>query len=183
MNYEEWLKSVPDEIRGDSLWKTEAYCLGLFVADVGWHDLTKLMQDKRTLGLADQLYRSLGSISVKLAEGYSRGTGKDRARFYEYALGSVRECRDWYYKGRHILSEPVTRHRLRLLTQIIRLLITMVPQQRGRVLHEQGIPYQTAQGNAHPDITINRGVLDNLLQDVPLPLITFHSSRFTLSMF
>ena len=108
MNYEEWEDSISAEITNDSLWKIEAYRLGLFAADVGWHDVTKLMQDKRTSGLSDQLYRSLGSISANLAEGYSRGTGKDRARFYEYALGSARESRDWYYKGRHILGPVVT---------------------------------------------------------------------------
>lgn len=169
VSYEEWVKSVPEEIIGDSLWKMEAYRLGLFVADVGWHDVTKLMQDRRTLGLSDQLYRALGSISADVAEGYSRGTGKDRARFYEYALGSTRESRDWYYKGQHVLGETVTQHRLRLLTQIIRLLLTMIPQQRGRLLREQSIPYQTDPDNAQLGPTINRDELDNLLQNVPLP--------------
>ncbi len=56
MNHEEWAKSLPEKITGDSLWKTEAYCLGLFAADVGWHDVTKLMQDKRMRGLSHQLY-------------------------------------------------------------------------------------------------------------------------------
>jgi len=121
VNFEEWTEEVPEVIKGDSLWKVEAYRLGLFVADVGWHDVTKLMQDRRTLGLSDQLYRALGSISANIGEGYSRGTGKDRARFYEYSLGSARESRDWYYKGRRVLGESVTRHRLGLLTQIIRL--------------------------------------------------------------
>lgn len=147
MKYEEWVASVPEEITGDSLWKMEAYRLALFAADVGWHDVTTLMHDKRTLGLSDQLYRALGSISANLAEGYSRNTGKDRARFYEYALGSARESRDWYYKGRHVLGEEVTTHRVCLLTQIIRLLLTMVPQQRGYVLHEDSPEYQT-----NPDI-------------------------------
>ena len=87
----------------------------MFVADVGWHDATKLMRDKRTLELSNQLYRSLGSISANLAAGYSRGTGKDRSRFYEYALGSARESRDWYYKGKHVLGPAVTVHRLNLL--------------------------------------------------------------------
>ena len=104
MNYEEWVTSVPEEIKDDSLWKVEAYRLALFVADIGWHDVTKLMQDKRTIGLADQLYRAWGSISANVAEGYSRGTGKDRARFHEYALGSTRESRDWYYKSCHVLD-------------------------------------------------------------------------------
>ena len=94
MNYEEWEDSVSAEITNDSLWKIEAYRLGLFAAAVGWHDATKLMQDKRTLGLSDQFYRSLGSISANLAESYSRGTGRDRARFYEYVLGSARESRE-----------------------------------------------------------------------------------------
>jgi four helix bundle protein len=86
--------------------------------------------DRRTIGLSDQLYRAVGSISANVAEGYSRGTGKDRARFYEYVLGSAQESRDWYFKSRHIIGESVTEHRLQLLTEVIRLLLTMVSQQR-----------------------------------------------------
>ena len=142
MNYEEWTRSVPDEITGDSLWKMNADRLALFAADIGWNDVTKLMGDKRTIELSNQLYRALGSISANLAEGYSRGTGKDRARFYEYALGSARESRDWYYKGRHILGQKVISHRLGLLTQIIRLLLTMVPQQRNQILREESFTYK-----------------------------------------
>ena len=108
----------------------EAYRLGLFLSDLAWNDVTKLMKDRRTIGLADQLYGAGGSISANLAEGFSRSGGKDRARFYEYALGSAREMRDWYYKGRHVLSDEVTDHRLDLATQVIRLTLTMVPEQR-----------------------------------------------------
>ena len=99
MNYQEWLGTVPEELTGDPLWKMHVYRLALFVADLGWHDVTKLCQDKRTIALSDQLYRALGSISANIAEGYSRGSARDRARFYEYALGSARESRGWYYKG------------------------------------------------------------------------------------
>ena len=35
MTYEEWATGVSEEIRGDSLWKVEAYRLALFVADLG----------------------------------------------------------------------------------------------------------------------------------------------------
>jgi hypothetical protein len=63
MNYQEWLGSVPMEIQGDPLWKVEAYRLALFVGELGWHDVTKLIKDKRTLELSDQLYRALGSIA------------------------------------------------------------------------------------------------------------------------
>jgi four helix bundle protein len=141
MNYEEWERNIPAEISGDRLWKMEVYRLALFAADLSWSDATKLVQDRRSVQLSDQLYRAVGSISANVAEGYSRGTGKDRARFYEYALGSARESRDWYYKSRHILGETVTSHRLDLLTQVIRLLLTIIPAQRGAILKEEAAIY------------------------------------------
>jgi len=142
MTYEEWEQTVPETITGDVLWKMKVYRLGLFTSDIGWEDVTKLMQDQRTLKLSDQLYRSLGSISANIAEGYSRSSGKDRARFYEYALGSARESRDWYYKSRHILNESVVHHRVDLCSQIIRLLLTMLPDQRHRTLKEDPVSYE-----------------------------------------
>jgi four helix bundle protein len=141
MTYEEWEQTVPEAITGDVLWKMRVYRLGLFVSDIGWEDVTKLMQDQRTLKLSDQLYRSLGSISANIAEGYSRSSGKDRARFYEYALGSARESRDWYYKSRHILNDSVVQHRIDLCSQIIRLLLTMLPDQRHRTLKDDVVSY------------------------------------------
>lgn len=94
MNFTEWVANLPDEIKQDSLWKMEAYRLALFACEIGWYDVTELMKDNRTGGIADQLYRSLGSISANLAEGYSHHTGKSRAQYYQYALGSARESRD-----------------------------------------------------------------------------------------
>ena len=141
VTYLEWLESVPADIKNDSLWKMEAYRLALFLADLGWHDVTKLIKDQRTLSLADQLYDSLGSISANLAEGYSRGTGKDRARFYEYSLGSARESRDHYYRSRHILGDLVLTHRLEVLTQITKLLLRMVPDQRQQSIREEKQEY------------------------------------------
>jgi four helix bundle protein len=130
VTFSEWEASVPDEIRCDSLWKMEAYRLGLFLADLSWHDVTKLAQDRRTVGIADQLYRAVGKISSNVGEGYSRNTGKDRARFYAYAMGSAREARDWYYKARHIVDAAVLTHRLDLVGQIIRLTLTMTSRER-----------------------------------------------------
>lgn len=163
MNYETWIKTVPADITADSLWKVEAYRLALFAAEIGWHDVRKLAGDRRTLGLSDQLYRSLGSIGANIAEGYSRGTNKDRARFYEYALGSARESRDWYYKGRHILGEIVAVHRIGFLTQIVRLLLTMIPDQRGAFLHEEPGRYVFSAEVEIPDR------MSVLLANVPMP--------------
>jgi len=88
------------------------------------------------LGLSDQLYRALGSISANIAEGYSRSTGMDRARFYEYALGSAQESRDWYYKGRRKLGDKIVNKRLEILSQIIRLLLVTIPKERATSIRE-----------------------------------------------
>lgn len=107
--------------------------------------------------MADQLYRAVGSIGANIAEGYSRGTGKDRARFYEYALGSARESRDWYFKGRYVLREEVVQHRLSFMTEITRLLLTIIPQQRGGEIREPDFPYEVSDKQ-----------MEDLLENVPL---------------
>ena len=168
MNYEMWVKGVPAEITGDSLWKMEAYRLALFAADLGWQDVTKLMSDRRTLDIAGQLFRALGSIEANLAEGYSRGTGRDRARFYEYALGSAREGRGWFFKGRHILGEAVVRHRISLVTHIARLVLTMIPDQRSSpsFLREEASDYPNEAWCPAP---LAPGEISFLLTTVPMP--------------
>jgi len=146
-NYEQWEASIADSLKADALWTITAYRLALFVGDLGWHDVSRLTPVRALWSVADQLYRALGSISANIAEGYSRSTGRDRARFYEYALGSARESRDWYFKARHVLGEDVYAHRIDLLTRIIQLLIKMVSQQRpagSRNLREPAHTY-------HPD--------------------------------
>ena len=167
MTYDEWEQTVPEVIKADSLWNMAAYRLALFSTDLGWHDATKLAKDHRTIGLSDQLYRALGSVSANLAEGYSRGTGRDRAHFYEYALGSARESRDWYFKSRHILDESVVQHRLQLLTEVIRLLLTMVPQQRQHTLREKSVAYQIDAEQTELGTIMNGRQVDDLLRHVP----------------
>ena len=130
MTFEEWEAQVPNAIKEDSLWKVEAYRLGLFLSDLTWHDCDHLLKDRRSRGYADQVCRAAGNISSTVGEGYSRGTGKDRARFYEYALGSSRETRDWYFKSRHVLSEKVVLHRIELSSQLVRLTLTMIARER-----------------------------------------------------
>jgi four helix bundle protein len=132
MTFEEWQSGVPEAIRSDALWKMEAYRLGLFLADLAWHDGVRLLRNRAAQSLGDQLIRAGSRVSACIAEGYSRGTGKERARFYEYGLGSVREARDWYYKARHTLGGPVTTHRIGVTTSLVKLLIRMVANERRR---------------------------------------------------
>lgn len=119
----------------------KVYRPGLFLNDLAWHDVTKLVSDARTTRVADQLYRAVGSIGANIAEGYSRRSGKERARFYEYALGSGRESRHWYYSARHILPSDVVEHRLSMLAEIARLLLAIVPEERTHNLAEERTEY------------------------------------------
>ena len=169
MTYDGWLKTVPVAIAGDPLWHMKVYRLALFAAEIGWPDVTKLMKDRRTLELSDQLYRALGSVGSNLSEGYSRSSGKDRARFYEYALGSARESRHWYYESRHILREEVAHHRMELLSQIIRLLLTIIPADRAYVLRDSDDRLNDAPApcNDHPENF--PPTLAALLENIPPP--------------
>ncbi len=160
MKYEDWLAEVPKELRDDALWQLKVYPLAVFAGDLAWADVGKLWADKRLWGLNDQLYRAIGSIGANIAEGYSRQSGKEQARFYEYALGSAREARHWYHQARHTLSDAVVKHRLALLTDIIRLLLTMIPHERQRAVHK------TAAREAFADYDT---LPYHLLNDPPLP--------------
>jgi four helix bundle protein len=128
----------------------------LFLGELSWFDVCKLAQDRRTLRLSDQLYRSTGSISANIAGGYSRAAKKEQARFYEDALGSARETRDRYYKGRHVLGGAVAAHRLSLVVQIIRQLLKLVPEYRGQRISEETSGYETQ-------------AIETLLSDIPMP--------------
>jgi four helix bundle protein len=136
MKYTEWLETVPSEITNDPIWKLEVYRLGLFAGDIGWQDVLTLSKNKLMYSVADQLHRSLGSISANLTEGYSRSKGLDRARFIEISLGSARESRDWYYKSKQVLSAEAVKHRMGLMTHIIAMLVPMVSHQRKNAIRE-----------------------------------------------
>ena len=143
--YDAWVKTVPASFTQDKLWRIEVYRLALYLVDLGWQDINIISKVIGTRTIADQLYRSLGSISANISEGFSRFSPRDKARFYEYALGSARESRGWYYKCRHILDDNIINQRYTILTSIIRLLLTMIPQQRSLV-REDTVNYDLDNG-------------------------------------
>jgi four helix bundle protein len=128
--YPAWIASLDLEKLQDPVWRLPAYRLALFVLERGWSDARALRKDEVTSSVAGQLYRALGSIGANIAEGYSRGSGRDRVRFYEYALGSARECIVWYRGARPLLGEPTTNARCETLNRIVRLLLMAIPRER-----------------------------------------------------
>ena len=130
MTYDEWERGIPDEIKADVVWRVKAYRLGLFISDLACLDAKALWKARETSEIADQMTRSAWRISSCVAEGYSRDTHKGRSVLYEYALGSARETRDWYYKARHALSREVVQHRMKICAELVPLLVTMVANER-----------------------------------------------------
>ncbi|MCI0699234.1 four helix bundle protein [candidate division KSB1 bacterium] len=132
MTYEEWIEQVPDNIKNDPLWNFEVYPKALLLFDFAWGDCDKLAQDHRGRKVSEQLIDSAGSISANIEEGYGRGYGLDYSRFLRIALGSARETRGWYYRGRKLLDQKILNYRYKLLDEIIALLATHSSRQKRR---------------------------------------------------
>ncbi|MCB0000959.1 MAG: four helix bundle protein [Anaerolineae bacterium] len=131
-SYEEWLGQVLPSITGDPLWNFETYRKALFLSDLAWFDAEVLLNDKRGRAIVWQLLDSAGSVPANIEEGFGRGFGKDYGRFLKISLGSARETRGWYYRGRHAFDLSVVEHRLQLANEIISGLVTTSKQQYNR---------------------------------------------------
>ena len=99
-----------------------------------WDDAERLRHHRVTEKVSGQLYAATGSIAANLGEGYSRSSGRDRARIFEYALGSVRESMIWYESAAHVLGSEVVSERLVKLEEMRRLLLAIIPRERDRLI-------------------------------------------------
>lgn len=76
------------------------------------HRISSTLPKSEDYGLTSQIRRSALSISANLAEGFGRGTSKDKANFYRYSRGSALEtknhliygCRVKYFNENEISS-------------------------------------------------------------------------------
>ena len=121
--FEEWERRQPEAFTGDVMWKMDALRRAMYALELARGDLRTI---KRTWGLdlvAGQLMRAVGSIGANLTEAFSRPTLPDRARFFSYALGSVREGLWWYAACRDALDEDTYRNRIEELARQRRLLV------------------------------------------------------------
>jgi len=63
-----------------------------FVIDV--YKITKDFPKCEVYGITSQLRRAAASITCNIAEGFSRFSYKDKARFYYNSRGSISECQN-----------------------------------------------------------------------------------------
>jgi four helix bundle protein len=111
-----------------------AYRLACELLDQAWPDAEQLQHHFVTREVAPELYAAVGSVLANINEGYSRSSGRDRARIFEYALSSTRECLGWYQAAKPVLGSQVTEQRVEVLIEIRRLLLAIIPRERNRLI-------------------------------------------------
>jgi four helix bundle protein len=111
-----------------------AYRYASYLSDLAWQDAVRLESRVITRRIAGQLLDAAGSIAANIADGYGRGSGRDRVRLYEYALCSARETISWYHAARHALGDDLSRARIEFIQEICRLLLATIPAERTRVI-------------------------------------------------
>jgi four helix bundle protein len=120
------------ETSHDPITRMRVFQLATALIPDAYQDARLLQAEPITAEIAGQLYAAVSSIEGHIGEGYSRSSGKDRARIFEYALGSVRESMTWYRSGRPALGEATANDRLQRLEEMRRLFLAIIPRERGR---------------------------------------------------
>src|SRR5688500_15123825 len=100
------------ETSHDPITRMRVFQLAAALMPDAYHDAKLLQAEPVTREVAGQLYAAVCSIEAHTGEGYSRSSGKDRARIFEYALGSVRESMTWYRSGKPVLGDSTANDRL-----------------------------------------------------------------------
>ena len=128
--FQQWQKTPPPDLIGDPIWRMTAYRISLFMADLVRLDALSLVHHGAPNHKVTQLESSVESVEANLSEGYSKFSGKERARFFEMALASAREARGWYRRSSQWLGTEEAAERRMLMTQVIKILTVAIPRER-----------------------------------------------------
>jgi four helix bundle protein len=128
------LADVTAQSRQDPLFRMAAYQLATEALAAAADDAIVLLRRSPGRAVADQLYRAVGSVGANIAEGYSRSSGRDRVRLFEYALGSARESLHWYRAAAPFLDPHRIEQQDERLSRVRRILLTAIPQERNRTI-------------------------------------------------
>lgn len=131
--FEEWVKTLPDSLRNDPLWKSAYYRSAMYLYDLVWIDSAAINKDFRGREIVHQAVRSAGSVCANMEEAYRRGIGTaDFVRIMRIALGELGETQGWYFRSRHILSQATLDKRIKVIQQAIALTVTAIDKNRKR---------------------------------------------------
>jgi four helix bundle protein len=116
----------------DPLRRTRLQVLAEELIPDAFDDAKKLAADRVTEMVAPQLYAAVVAIDQNVGEAYSRSSGKERALRFEYALGETREAMSCYRGGKPLLGDELSINRLDRLEEIRRILLAIIPRERGK---------------------------------------------------
>ena len=128
------VSDISDDDSRDPIARMRVYQLSRKLRVVCLDDAEVIRLNPITEEIAGQLYTAVGSIPANLVEGYSRSSGRDRARIFEYALGSARESIEWYDASGHLLERELLQDRKGVLSEISRMLLAIIPRERDRTI-------------------------------------------------
>lgn len=132
LDFEQWKGQIPETIRNESFWQLIAYQEALYLYELIWMDTDTWLRDVRGRELARQIVRSSDSVCSNIEEGYGRGFGKELLYFYRIALGSARETKGHYYRAKALVAPNILKHRLKLASEVVALLLTEINRQKRR---------------------------------------------------
>jgi four helix bundle protein len=124
----------------DPLERMRVYQLAKALLPSSFEDAEVLRGHPITKEIASQLYTAVGSIAANIREGYYRSSGKDRARIFEFALGSAGESEEWYDAGEPVRGSERTETRRKTLREIQRMLKAIIPRERHRLIRPHRPP-------------------------------------------
>jgi len=119
---------------GDPLERMRVYQLAKSLLKPAFEDAEVLRANPITSETAGQLFTAVGSIAANIREGYYRSSGKDRARIFEFALGSAGEAEEWYDASGPVLGAQKAECRIMVLREIQRMLKAIIPRERVRLI-------------------------------------------------
>jgi four helix bundle protein len=128
------VSEFPDCESKDPVARMRVYQLAFKLRPACLEDSQTILQNPITEKIAGQLYTAVGSIRANLVEGYSRSSGRDRSRIFEYSLGSARESMEWYEASKHLVESEIFHDRMDVLNEIVRMLLAIIPEERGRTI-------------------------------------------------
>lgn len=94
------------------------------------YPLAKQFPSEEKFGLVSQMTRAAVSIPANIAEGSSRNSDKDYARFLQIALGSAFELQTYFVIGKEMdwLSQPEIEAAEKLLEEEIKMIHAFIKQ-------------------------------------------------------
>ena len=133
----QWEATAARGVREHLIWKFHAYRVALYLLHLANEDSRRSGGSARYASVRDQLVRSVASVGANIAEGYGRSMPRHRTKYYEIALGSLREAGAWYEAARAFLPDETVNSRLDQLAELrgmlfgsIRALRVVAPDKR-----------------------------------------------------